>query len=62
LEQKLQRITVEMNDATSDFQRLQQLVAEKDDMEKQYEDAIERWTYLNELYEKIEEAKTEKKS
>lgn len=61
LEQKLQRITLEMNDASSDFQRLQQLVAEKDDMEKQYEDAIERWTYLNELYEKIEEAKAQKK-
>jgi ATP-binding cassette subfamily F protein uup len=61
LEKKLQGITVEMNDATSDFQRLQQLVAEKENMEKQLEEAIERWTYLNELYEKIEEAKAEKK-
>jgi ATP-binding cassette subfamily F protein uup len=43
-----------MNDASSDFQKLQQLVAEKDGVEKQLEDAIERWTYLNELYEKIE--------
>ncbi|NLN65068.1 MAG: ABC-F family ATP-binding cassette domain-containing protein [Clostridiaceae bacterium] len=54
LEKKLQRITLEMNDASSDFQKLQQLVAEKDGVEKQLEDAIERWTYLNELYEKIE--------
>jgi ATP-binding cassette subfamily F protein uup len=50
-----------MNDASSDFQRLQQLVAEKDGIEKQYEDAFERWNYLNELYEKIEAAKTQKK-
>ena len=52
LEKKLQRITLEMNDTSSDFQKLQ-IVAEGR-CGKQLED-IERWTYLNELYEKIRE-------
>lgn len=54
-EQKLERITTEMEAAFSDSVRLQELMAEQANAEQELEHLMERWTYLNELAEKIAE-------
>ncbi len=54
-EQKLERITTEMEAAFSDSVRLQELMAEQAKAEQELEHLMERWTYLNELAEKIAE-------
>ncbi len=54
-EQKLERITTEMEAAFSDSVRLQELMTEQANAEQELEHLMERWTYLNELAEKIAE-------
>ncbi|WP_322903560.1 ABC-F family ATP-binding cassette domain-containing protein [Paenibacillus campi] len=54
-EHKLERITTEMEAAFSDSARLQQLMTEQAKAEQELEHLMERWTYLNELAEKIEQ-------
>ncbi|MFD1886352.1 ABC-F family ATP-binding cassette domain-containing protein [Paenibacillus wenxiniae] len=54
-EQKLERITTEMEAAFSDSVRLQELMIEQANAEQELEHLMERWTYLNELAEKIAE-------
>lgn len=54
LERDIQQVETQMNEASSDFVKLQQLIAEKEQLDQQLNHAIERWTYLNELYEEIE--------
>ena len=54
LEEKVKRINEDINGAASDFQRLPGLLAEKERLEKQLDAAIERWTYLNEIAEKMD--------
>jgi len=57
LEKDIQQAAVQMNEAASDYQKLQPLTAEKQRLEKLLDGAIERWSYLNELAEEIEAAK-----
>ncbi|HEX2947830.1 MAG TPA: ABC-F family ATP-binding cassette domain-containing protein [Clostridia bacterium] len=45
-----------INEASSDFERLQKLLSAKEQLEKQLEEAMERWVYLNELNERINNA------
>ncbi|MDD3705056.1 MAG: ABC transporter C-terminal domain-containing protein, partial [Clostridiaceae bacterium] len=40
-------------EAASDYVLLQKLMNEKEDVEHQLEEKLERWVYLNELAEKI---------
>ncbi len=54
LERDIQQVETQMNEASSDFVKLQQLIAEKEQLDQQLNHAIERWTYLNELHEEIE--------
>ncbi|MEW4369027.1 ABC-F family ATP-binding cassette domain-containing protein [Paenibacillus kandeliae] len=54
-ESKLSRITTEMEAAFNDSVRLQELMAEQAAGEQELERLMERWTYLNELAEKIEQ-------
>lgn len=54
LEAELKMVNKSINEASSDFQRLQELLSDKEQLEKQLDSAIERWTYLNEIYEKME--------
>ncbi len=54
-EQKLERIMTEMEAAFSDSVRLQELMNEQASAEQELEHLMERWTYLNELAEKIAE-------
>jgi ATP-binding cassette subfamily F protein uup len=54
LEEKIQETEEKLKNAATDYTLLQQLSAEKEDLEKQLEEKMERWMYLNELAEKIE--------
>ena len=54
VEEELQKITQQMNEMGSDFGKLTELVVDKEALEQKLEDMMERWTYLNELAEKID--------
>ncbi len=55
-EQKLQAVVAQIDLAGSDFELLQQLVAEQKELERELDELLERWTYLNELAESIAES------
>ncbi|MCM3783132.1 ABC-F family ATP-binding cassette domain-containing protein [Neobacillus mesonae] len=56
-EQKLEKITAQMEESFSDAARLQELMKEQAEAEQHLEYLMERWTYLNELAEQIEQNK-----
>ncbi|GIM27397.1 multidrug ABC transporter ATP-binding protein [Clostridium polyendosporum] len=58
LEDKIEQLEQKISETTTDYTLLQELLAEKEDVEKQLEEKMERWIYLNELAEKIEQGKT----
>lgn len=53
-EQKITDLTAAMEQASSDASRLQELMREHQGAEAELERLMERWTYLNELAERIE--------
>ena len=53
LEEELARCEEEINAAGADFVALERAMAEKEQLETQLEQKMERWVYLNELAEKI---------
>ena len=53
LEEKIENLDKEMASCTSDFVRLNELLAEKEKNEKLLEEKMDRWMYLEELAEKI---------
>lgn len=57
VEQQLEALNEAINQAGSDYEQLQKLTDEQQQLEQQLEHLIERWTYLNELAEKIEQQK-----
>lgn len=57
-ESDLEKLKIEIDQASSDFERLQDLLTKQQKLEEQLEYSIERWTYLNELAEKIENNKS----
>jgi ATP-binding cassette subfamily F protein uup len=59
LEERIGEVEAKINDSSSDYTLLQELLAEKEDLEKQLEEKMERWVYLNELVEKIEKGSGE---
>lgn len=56
-ENKLVSVQSEMETAGSDAARLQELIRAQEETERELEHLMERWTYLNELAEKIEQSK-----
>lgn len=62
LEKALQQVEIRINEASSDFVQLQELLVEKELLEHKLEEAINRWAYLNELYEEIERNKKARQS
>lgn len=60
LEARIEELDNDINAASSDFNKLQELLAEKETLEQQLEEKMERWVYLNELADKIAEAKASK--
>ena len=53
VEAELAAVTKAINAAGSDFERLQQLTEAQTTLEKKLDHLMERWTYLNELAEKM---------
>ena len=54
LEEKIEMLDQEMAAASTDFVKLNQLVTEKEETEKLLEEKMDRWVYLNDLAEQIE--------
>ncbi len=57
VEAELKVVTDKINNAGSDFSLLQELLPLQQQLETRLDELIERWTYLNELAEKIEKSK-----
>jgi ATP-binding cassette subfamily F protein uup len=57
LEGKIQEVEGKLGPAAADYMLLQQLMTEKEELENQLEQQMERWIYLNDLAEKIEKAR-----
>lgn len=60
LEARLRETEQEISKVSSDYTKLQELLAQKEEIEGQLQLKMDRWVYLNDLAEKIEEAKREK--
>jgi ATP-binding cassette subfamily F protein uup len=54
LEIKITKLEEDINEAATDYSLLQSVLAEKAALEKQLEEKMDRWVYLNELADKIE--------
>ncbi len=57
LEESITKLDADMEEAASNYSRLNELTAQKEVIEKQLEEKMERWVYLNDLAEQIENAK-----
>ncbi|AFM43072.1 ATPase component of ABC transporters with duplicated ATPase domain [Desulfosporosinus acidiphilus SJ4] len=57
VEEELQTNSQKMNEAGSDFGKLNELAKHQEELERHLDELIERWTYLNELAEKIAQNK-----
>ena len=60
LEQKIADTEQAITLAVTDYAKLNELMAEKEALEKSLEEKMDRWVYLNDLAEKIEAAKENK--
>lgn len=57
LEEKLKELEEKINNTTADYTLLQELLKEKEEVESKLEEKMERWIYLNDIAEKIEQGK-----
>lgn len=57
LENEIKEVNFNINESSSDFERLQELLLKQEELEMQLNEAMERWEYLNELAEEIEKSK-----
>ena len=55
LEQKITQLAKQMSESSTQYSRLEELMTEKGTIEKQLEEKMDRWVYLQELAEKIEQ-------
>ena len=55
LEEKIENLDKEMQTASTDFVKLNQLVTEKESTEKLLEEKMDRWMYLEDLAARIAE-------
>jgi ATP-binding cassette subfamily F protein uup len=60
LESKIEETEQLIATSATDYTRLNELMAQKETLEKTLEEKMERWMYLNDLAEQIEAAKLEK--
>lgn len=54
VEDELKEVNSRIDQAASDYQQLERLLAVRQDVEQRLDDLLERWTYLNDLAEVIE--------
>ncbi|GFP78434.1 ABC-F family ATP-binding cassette domain-containing protein [Clostridium fungisolvens] len=57
IEEKISELEAKINAASTNYSLLQELIAEKEETEKLLEEKMDRWVYLNDLAEKINEGK-----
>ncbi len=57
IEEQIEKTDASIMEAASDYTRLSELTKEKEILEKQLEEKMDRWVYLNDLAEQIEKAK-----
>lgn len=57
LETKIEELDERMEECASQYSKLTEIAEEKEQLEKQLETKMERWIYLNDLAEKIEQQK-----
>jgi ATP-binding cassette subfamily F protein uup len=57
-ESELQKVSQEMNEVGSEYGKLNELLKTQEMLEKRLEEYFERWTYLNELAERIAQTKS----
>lgn len=57
LEQTIEQLKIKIENTTSDYIKLQELTTEKEKLETELEEKMERWLYLTELQESIEAEK-----
>lgn len=57
LEDKISALETKIDENANNYGKLRELMEEKDSLEKQLEEKMDRWVYLNDLYEKIEASK-----
>jgi ATP-binding cassette subfamily F protein uup len=60
LEAKLEEIDLAIAEAATNYSKLNDLMKQKEELEKTLGDKMDRWVYLSDLAEQIESAKTEK--
>ena len=60
LEEEISKTELEMAEVASQYFKLQELAARKEELEQQLAIKMERWVYLNDLAEQIEKQNTEK--
>lgn len=60
LEEKIAQLEEQISKCATDFIKLNEFMQEKEKTEAELSDKMERWVYLNDLAEKIEEQKKEK--
>lgn len=61
LEEKIAELDGQISKCATDFIKLNEFMQEKEKTEAQLSDKMERWVYLNDLAERIEEQKKEKR-
>ncbi len=57
LESDIENVKKDIDKSATDFSKLQELLLKQQELEKELDLKMERWTYLNELAEKIENSK-----
>jgi ATP-binding cassette subfamily F protein uup len=57
LEDKIQEVNNKIGATAADYVLLQQLMTDKEELEQQLEEQMERWVYLNDLAERIEKSR-----
>ncbi|HEX2925910.1 MAG TPA: ABC-F family ATP-binding cassette domain-containing protein [Ruminiclostridium sp.] len=57
LEADIEKVKKEIDQSSTDFAKLQELLEKQRNLEQELDEKLERWTYLNELAEKIENSK-----
>lgn len=57
LESDIENVKKDIDKCATDFSKLQELLLKQQELEKELDLKMERWTYLNELAEKIENSK-----
>ena len=60
LEEKIEQLDADMMKYATNSVKLSEITAEKEEIEQKLEDKMERWVYLNDLAERIEEQKKQK--